>query len=77
MGGVTFQRGASVRLRPRAEGDPIDHMVAGRTATIEKILYDVDDRLYFAVTLDDDPGQQLLRDTGRHLFFFEDEVEPA
>jgi hypothetical protein len=52
-------------------------MLDGKTATIEKILHDVDGKLYFAVTVDDDPGQQLLRDTGRHLFFFEGEVEPV
>jgi len=76
-GGVTYRRGDRVRLRPGAEGDPIDHMVAGRTATIEKLLQDVDERLYFAVTVDGDPGQELLRDTGRFLYFFEGEVEPA
>lgn len=77
VSGVTFSRGAKVRLNPQREGDPIDHMVNGRTATIEKILYDVDDRLYFAVTVDGDPGQELLRDTGRYLYFFEGEVELA
>ncbi|MGI8660919.1 MAG: hypothetical protein ACR2LH_07800 [Thermoleophilaceae bacterium] len=76
-GGVTFRRGDRVRLRPQHEGDPIDHMVAGRTATIEKLLHDVDNRLYFAVTVDGDPGQELLRDSGRFLYFFEGEVEPA
>jgi hypothetical protein len=76
-GGVTFRRGDRVRLRPQREGDPIDHMVDGRTATIEKLLHDVDNRLYFAVTVDGDPGQELLRDTGRFLYFFEGEVEPA
>jgi hypothetical protein len=77
VGEITFRRGDKVRLRPRDEGDPIDHMVDGRTATIEKLLYDVDGRLYFAVTVDGDPGQELLRDTGRFLYFFEGEVEPA
>jgi len=76
-GGVTFRRGDRVRLRPQREGDAIDHMVAGRTATIEKMLHDVDDRLYFAVTVEGDPGQELLRDTGRFLYFFEGEVELA
>jgi hypothetical protein len=76
-GGVTFRRGDRVRLRPKRQGDPIDHMVDGRTATIEKLLHDVDDRLYFAVTVDGDPGQELLRETGRFLYFFEGEVEPA
>ena len=27
------------------------------------------------MTIDDDPGQELMRDTGRYLFFFADEVE--
>ncbi len=27
------------------------------------------------MTVDDDPGQDLLRETGRYLFFFGDEVE--
>ncbi len=75
--GFTFRRGDRVRLHPQREGDPIDHMVRGKTATIEKLLHDVDDRLYFAVTVDGDPGQALLRDTGRFLYFFEGEVEPA
>jgi hypothetical protein len=29
------------------------------------------------VTVDDDPGQELMRETGRYLFFFAGEVEPA
>ena len=37
----------------------------------------MDGRLYFAVTVDGDPGQELLRDTGRYMYFFEGEVEPA
>ncbi len=32
---------------------------------------------YLAVTVDDDPGQQLMRETGRYLFFFANEVQPA
>ena len=76
-GGFTYRRGDRVRLTPKREGDPIDHMVAGRTATIEKLLHDVDDRLYFAVTVDGDPGQELLRDSGRFLYFFEGEIEPV
>ena len=27
------------------------------------------------MTIDDDPGQELMRDTGRYLFFFAAEVE--
>ena len=73
--GVTFHRGDKVRLRPGADGDPFDRMLDGRVATIERILWDVDDRLHLGVTVDDDPGQDLLRETGRFLYFFPNEVE--
>jgi hypothetical protein len=73
--GVTFHRGDKVRLRPGSDGNPFDRMLDGRLATIERILWDVEDRLYLAVTVDDDPGQELLRETGRFLFFFPNEVE--
>ena len=43
-------------------------------ATIERIYVDTDGKTYFAVTVDDDPGQDLMRETGRYLFFFESEV---
>jgi len=74
--GHTFRRGDTVRLTPARGGDPQDHIMDGKLATIEKILHDVDDRLYFAVTIDGDPGQELLRDTGRFMYFFEGEVQP-
>ena len=73
--GVTFVRGEKVRLRPGVDRDPFDRMLDGRLATIERLYYDLDDRLYLAVTVDDDPGQQLMRETGRYLFFFVPEVE--
>jgi hypothetical protein len=75
MNGVTFVRGEKVRLRPGTDRDPFDRMLDGRLATIERIYYDLDDRLYLAVTVDDDPGQELMRETGRYLFFFVPEVE--
>ena len=31
--------------------------------------------MHLGVTIDDDPGQELMRDTGRYLFFFAEEVE--
>jgi len=75
VGGVTFARGASLVLRPGTERDPYDRMLDGRRATLERIYVDYDDRVYLAVTVDDDPGQELMRETGRYLFFFADEVE--
>ncbi len=38
----------------------------GRTATVERIYRGYDDRVYLGVTVDDDPGQDLLRETGRY-----------
>jgi len=74
--GVSFERGASVLLCPGRDRDPYDRMLDGRRATLERIYVDVDDRVYLAVTVDDDPGQELMRETGRYLFFFTDEVRP-
>jgi hypothetical protein len=79
--GVSFERGAKVILRPgeraRAEDrkDAYDSLLQGKAATIERIYLDYEDRIYFGVTIDDDPGRELMRDSGRFLFFFVDEVE--
>jgi hypothetical protein len=73
--GVTFERGDTVVLCPGTDRDPYDRMLDGRRATIERIYVDYDDRIYLAVTVDDDPGQELMRETGRYLFFFANEVQ--
>src|SRR5579862_9099355 len=75
--GVTFERGATVVLRPGTDRDPYDRMLDGRRATLERIYVDYDDRVHLAVTVDDDPGQGLMRETGRYLFFYAHEVAPA
>jgi hypothetical protein len=75
--GVTFERGATLVLRPGTDRDPYDKMLDGHQATIERIYIDYDDRVYLAVTVNDDPGQELMRETGRYLFFFANEVEAA
>ena len=72
---VAYRRGDKVLLRLGAHDDPYDRILDGRVATVERLYYDYDDRLYFGVTVDDDPGQELMRDTGRFLFFFAGEVE--
>ncbi len=73
--GVTFERGSRVILRPGTDRDPFDRMLDGRSATLERIYIDYDDRVHLAVTVDDDPGQDLMRETGRYLFFFPHEVQ--
>ncbi len=70
-------------LRPRRAGGPPPgpdadlhaRMLDGRTATIERIFTDYDGKVHLGVTIDDDPGQDLMRDTGRYLYFFAPEVE--
>ena len=64
-----------VVIRPAADADLHARMLDGRTATIERIFIDYDGRAHLGVTIDDDPGQELMRDTGRYLFFFAPEVE--
>jgi hypothetical protein len=73
--GVTFRRGAKVRLRPGFGAAPQDGVWAGRVATIERIYRDYEDGVHLAVTVDDDPGQELMRDIGRYLYFKPAEVE--
>ena len=75
VGGVRFVRGAHVLLRPGPTADLHARLLDGRTATIERILVDVDGKVHLGVTIDGDPGQELLRETHRLLFFFPGEVE--
>jgi len=74
--GVTFERGSTLVLRPGTDRGTFDRILDGRRATLERIYIDYDDRVHLAVTVDDDPGQDLMRETGRYLFFFPHEVEP-
>ncbi len=74
--GVRVRRGSRVRLRPGPRADAHDMFLAGRVARVEAILHDVDGRVHLAVTLEDDPGADLYRETGRFLYFGPDEVEP-
>jgi hypothetical protein len=73
--GVSYRLGDKVVLRLQDRPDPYDQILDGRTATLERIYYDYEDKLYFGVTVDDDPGQELMRETGRFLFFFVGELE--
>jgi hypothetical protein len=75
VGGITFRRGAHVVLHPRPDADFHARMLDGRRATLERIFTDYDGRTHLGVTIDDDPGQELMRETGRYLFFFAEEVE--
>ncbi len=73
--GVAAHPGDKVVLRLPDRVDTYDQMLNGRMATLERIYLGYDDRAYLGVTIDDDPGQLLMRETGRFHFFFEDEIE--
>jgi hypothetical protein len=75
VNGARFVRGAHVVLRPGPDADLHARLLEGRTATIERILVAVDGKVHLGVTIDGDPGQDLLRETNRLLFFFPPEVE--
>jgi hypothetical protein len=72
--GVTYRPGARVRLRAEG-GTAQDHLLAGRTAVVERIYIDYDDAVHLGVTVDDDPGRELMRDIGRYLYFKPSDVE--
>jgi hypothetical protein len=72
--GVTFRQGDRVRLRA-ADGTAQDHLLIGRTAVVERIYIDYDDAVHLGVTVDDDPGRELMRDIGRYLYFKPSDVE--
>jgi hypothetical protein len=73
--GIRFGRGNKVVIRPGPDADFHARMLDGRTATIERILTDYDGKTHLGLTIDDDPGQDLMRETGRFLYFFAPEVE--
>ena len=74
---VEVRPGSRVKLHPRAGGDVMDIALAGKTAVIESIEQDYENRIHLAVTVDDDPGNDLGVEgkPGHRFFFSPDEVE--
>jgi hypothetical protein len=70
--------GSRVRLWSRGRADILDLALEGKTARVEAIEQDFENRVYLAVTVDDDPGKDLgeQRQPGHRFFFRTDEVEP-
>jgi len=75
--GAVFRPGDRVRLRPARAADAFDLLLAGHIATIESIEQDYENRVYLAVTVDDDPGRDLgmERKIAHRFFYAPDEVE--
>lgn len=76
IAGVQVGRGSHVRLCPSGRADAHDMFLTGRTAVVQAVLLDVDDRHHLAVTLEDDAGAELYAAHGRYRYFGTDEVEP-
>ncbi|MFL5991820.1 MAG: hypothetical protein ACJ73Z_10620 [Rubrobacteraceae bacterium] len=76
--GVEIRKGSRVMLWPRAGGDIMDIALAGKVAFVEAIEQDYEDRVYIAVTLEEDPGRDLGGDRilGHRFFFSPEEVVP-
>jgi hypothetical protein len=78
VAGQRIARGSLVTLRPGVRrSDAQDMFLDGRPARVEAVLLDVDDTAYLAVSLTDDPDQDLRVAHGRFLYFSPDEVEPC
>jgi len=75
IAGKTVALGEKLILRPGVDRDPYDKMLHGRVATLERIYVDTNGKVYLGVTVDDDAAQEILRESGRYLFFFLPEVE--
>ncbi len=78
VGGVELKKGSRVLLWPHPGGDIMDLALAGKVAFVEDIEQDYEDRIYLAVTLEDDPGRDLgeERVLGHRFFFSPQEVVP-
>ncbi len=76
--GVELKKGSRVLLSPRPGGDIMDLALKEKVAFIEGIEQDYEDRIYIAVTLEDDPGRDLGADRilGHRFFFSPEEVIP-
>jgi|AntDeeMinimDraft_5_1070356.scaffolds.fasta_scaffold03000_2 hypothetical protein len=77
VNGVVFKKNQKVRLSPANDGtsDIADSLLIEKVATVETIYIDYEDNVHLAVTVDDDPGQDMKRELGLYMYFSPDEVE--
>ena len=84
IAGRMVKAGDSVLLRPGRgrQGtltDAMDMMLDGKTARVEVLQQDFENRIYLVVTLDVDPGREQWDERvlpGHRFFFFPEEVDP-
>jgi hypothetical protein len=75
--GTKVSKGSTVRLSPKRRADVWDVFLDGKIATVRAIHQDVENQMYVAVTVDDDPASDLHDWYGRSFFFYPDEVQPV
>jgi hypothetical protein len=66
-----------VLLRPKGRADLLDLALDGMLGTVESCEQDFEGRVFYSLTLNDDPGQDLGRagKPGHRFFFRRDELE--
>jgi hypothetical protein len=74
--GVRVAKGSAVRLHPKRRADAWDLFLDGKVATVRAVHQDLEDVMYVAVTVDDDPASDLHEWYGRSFFFYPEEIEP-
>lgn len=73
--GIEYRKGDKVKLNlGKRLSDSMDMIMDNKIATIEIIYTDYDDGIHIAVTIDDDPGQEMKRELGLYLYFSTDEI---
>jgi hypothetical protein len=77
VNGTKISQGSIVRLHPKRRADVWDAFLENKLATVRAVHQDVENQMYVAVTVDDDPASEMHHWYGRSLFFYPDEVEPA
>src|SRR5262249_36281053 len=79
IAGREVKAGDSVRLHPKKRADVFDILLEGKTARVETVQQDFENRIYLVVTVDDDPGREQWDERvlpGHRFYFFPEEVEP-
>jgi hypothetical protein len=77
LNGTEVKAGDRVLISPKRRADAMDLMLTGKVAVIEAIEQDAEDKIHFALVLEDDPGRDLgfARQSGHRFFYGVDEVE--
>jgi hypothetical protein len=73
--GGRVSKGSRVRLAPHRRSDSMDMFLAGRTAIVEAVHRDVEERVYVAVRVEGDEAAGLDGRYRRSYYFYPDEIE--